>query len=56
VRPVPQELPSVLADLLRHGLAGNDADCVHALKRIIPEYRSQNSVYATFDPPTAGKA
>ena len=56
VRPVPKELPFVLVDLVRHGVAGDDAECVRALKRIIPEYRSQNSLYATFDPPPGDTA
>jgi FlaA1/EpsC-like NDP-sugar epimerase len=53
VRPVPATSSATLHDLLSAAHAADDAGCVRLLKALIPEYRSQNSVYATFDAPAS---
>jgi len=30
----------------------DDDELVRAMKQLVPEYRSHNSVYSNFDPPT----
>lgn len=51
VRPVPAGASGTLHDITSSAHAADDAGCVRLLKALIPEYRSQNSVYATFDAP-----
>jgi FlaA1/EpsC-like NDP-sugar epimerase len=51
VRPLPEAASGTLNGLMAAAQAADDARCVRLLKALIPEYRSQNSVYATFDAP-----
>ena len=56
VRPTDsRQLQEALARLQHATAEGNSERVVQVLKALIPEYRSQNSVYSTFDTPT-GKA
>ncbi len=50
----PAAVADGLAQLQHAAAQGDDGGCVRALKHLIPEYRSQNSVYATFDAPADG--
>jgi O-antigen biosynthesis protein WbqV len=50
----PGHTQRVMHALTEAAARGDDAGCVRALKDLIPEYRSQNSVYATFDTPAGG--
>lgn len=42
----------VLAQVDRMADMQDDAELVRAMKQLVPEYRSHNSVYSNFDPPT----
>jgi FlaA1/EpsC-like NDP-sugar epimerase len=50
----PARAQQVMLALAEAAARGDDGGCVRALKDLIPEYRSQNSVYATFDTPSNG--
>ncbi|MCB0791835.1 MAG: polysaccharide biosynthesis protein [Flavobacteriales bacterium] len=42
-----------IAALVENAVAGTPESIVSAMKRLVPEYRSQNSVYANLDAPSA---
>jgi FlaA1/EpsC-like NDP-sugar epimerase len=53
VRPLDRAfVGEELNALAASALMGDDEACVKGLKRMIPEYHSQNSVYTTFDAPS----
>jgi FlaA1/EpsC-like NDP-sugar epimerase len=56
VRSQDAHAGAAIQELVKVARQGDDAASVHALKRLIPEYRSQNSVYATFDAPAAASS
>jgi FlaA1/EpsC-like NDP-sugar epimerase len=46
----------LLDELVRCSALSDDGNCVIGLKQLIPEYRSLNSVYTTFDAPAASSS
>lgn len=51
VRPADADTRGAVDALIDTAAHGGDPEVVRAMKAIVPEYRSQNSGYATFDPP-----
>jgi FlaA1/EpsC-like NDP-sugar epimerase len=51
VRSADADTRTAIDDLVAHAGHGSDEGTVRAMKAIVPEYKSQNSGYATFDPP-----
>ncbi|HRO99931.1 MAG TPA: polysaccharide biosynthesis protein, partial [Flavobacteriales bacterium] len=48
----PADVRAGLAELERLVAAGDEATLVQVLKRLVPEYRSHNSVLSSFDAPS----